>query len=249
MAPESLQFMRTQSDVEPGVLEMGHPQRPQRYVKAQTSGFVAEFAQESNSDDSDDLALRSSSDISDTDTLEKVFVRHRTTPHGSPRSGRASPRLIGTSPGSGRISPRPGTTTFKDRLLDPGDCGRWGGVTQKHLYTNFATDDSFFAHRLRVGGSSQGAVAHKVIGLPTLLTPQDEREVRYAQLQLSTPSTPASGPRTPSSVPLTPSSNPPTPLLHPHTGPSPISPGLQRSLSPLTRTSLKQPDPHSYLSV
>lgn len=166
-----------------------------------------------------------------SDISEKDSGRYRRTPHGSPRLGRDSSSRLR------RTSPRPSKTSF-GRTSDGGEGrGVHSDVVGRHLYSNFDTEELRFGQRFHTGGGVGGQVAQPV-GLPTLLMPQDYRELRYAQLQLSTPSTPASGSHTPSSCPLTPSSNPQTPFLHPHTlWPSPTTPGLQRVMSPLALTS------------
>nr|ANC28181.1 tyrosine kinase insulin receptor [Sagmariasus verreauxi] len=212
-----------------------------KYQRKETCGFMSECARESE-EDLDQLALLTSCEASEEDISERDSGRYRSTPHGSPRLGR------GSSPRLRKMSPRPSTTSF-GRTLDGGDglqCDhsqhsspgdlRQEEKIKRHLYSNFDSEELHFGQRLQAGGASQMAPPG---GLPTLLIPQDYRELRYAQLQLSTPSTPASGSHTPSSCPLTPSSNPQTPFLHPHSGlwPSPTCPSLQRSVSPLALNS------------
>ncbi|XP_071545123.1 insulin-like growth factor 1 receptor [Panulirus ornatus] len=212
-----------------------------RYQRSETCGFMTECARESE-DDSDELALMTSCEASDEDISERDFGRYRSTPHGSPRLGKsASPIVRRASPSA--------ATTFLGRTPDgaggPGDPSERVGAgdtrleppVKRHLYSNFdAQQELHFSERLQAGGGVQ--TAHPA-ALPTLLIPHDSRELRYAQLQLSTPSTPASGTHTPSSGPVTPSSNPQTPFLRPHSSslwPSPASPVIQRSPSPFAHT-------------
>lgn len=91
-----------------------------------------------------------------------------------------------------------------------------------HFYTNLSPDAPLLDQVL-------WGADHSSVSLQE--TKNLKRDVSYAQLALSSPSTPASGGRTPLRTPV---STPHSPFLHPHTAsvPSPCSPGSPASFLP-----------------
>ncbi|XP_042888474.1 insulin-like peptide receptor [Penaeus japonicus] len=212
-----------------------------KYQRAETCGFMS--ARESDDDDSDDLTLHTSSDLDDAGAAEKDLCRHR-SPGGSPRAKESHLRNLqrqakgrGTDRGEARA--RRGTSGAGAAAEERGSVG-------DHRYMNFSSDDlplmttsRLLGRRTKTSGTTADMAPPQHVRLPTLVIPQEAEELRYAQLQLRTPSTPGSGTLTPASHSKSPASTPQTPGLFPptpqfpHTPTSPtLSPAPHHSLSP-----------------
>nr|AVU05021.1 insulin-like androgenic hormone receptor [Penaeus chinensis] len=195
-----------------------------RYQRSETCGFMS--ARESDDEDSDDLTLHASSDLDDNGAAEKDPCHHR-SPGGSP-SARESERK-GRRGDGGEARARRGTAGAAE--------GR--GAFGSHKYMNFSSDDLRLTTSRLLGRRTQtpSGLADMALPqrarLPTLVIPQEDEELRYAQLQLRTPSTPGSGTLTPASNSKSPASTPQTPGLlspTPQIPCTPASPAL--SLAP-----------------
>ncbi|XP_037785052.1 receptor tyrosine-protein kinase erbB-2-like [Penaeus monodon] len=214
-----------------------------RYQRSETCGFMS--ARESDDEDSDDLTLHASSDLDDVGAAEKDPSHHR-SPDGSPRA-RASERK-GRRGDGGEARARRGTAGAAE--------GR--GAFGDHKYMNFSSDDLRLTASRLLGRRTQtpSGLADRALPqrarLPTLVIPQEDEELRYAQLQLRTPSTPGSGTLTPASNSKSAASTPQTPGLlspAPQMPCAPASPALSPAspaLSPAPHRSLSPgPSPHS----
>ncbi|MPC81208.1 hypothetical protein E2C01_075815 [Portunus trituberculatus] len=106
-------------------------------------------------------------------------------------------------------------------VTGPSDWSRSAAPSVLHFYTNVSPDT-------RIGKVVCGAGQSQMMAYGA---GDEEYDPRYAQLALSTPSTPASGNRTPL---RTPGSTPHTPFLHPNTAafPLPSSTGVSGSPPP-----------------
>nr|XP_045624829.1 uncharacterized protein LOC123774536 [Procambarus clarkii] len=176
-----------------------------------------------------------------SDTPEKDFIRDRRTPNISSKSKRTFSTPNEPTSWSGKVTfgrTAEGIGEGQDLTV----CGRWSGVSQhsanKHLYTNYSSDDTCSDQSLCVGRVCQGLGDQKGAGLPIFPTPQDYRELRFSQLHLGTPSTQGSARCSSSS--LKPSNSPQPLCFNSPSGrcSSPVSPILARSLSSLTQRSL-----------
>ncbi|XP_047476061.1 receptor tyrosine-protein kinase erbB-2-like [Penaeus chinensis] len=207
-----------------------------RYQRSETCGFMS--ARESDDEDSDDLTLHASSDLDDNGAAEKDPCHHR-SPGGSP-TARESERK-GRRGDGGEARARRGTAGAAE--------GR--GAFGSHKYMNFSSDDLRLTTSRLLGRRTQtpSGLADMALPqrarLPTLVIPQEDEELRYAQLQLRTPNTPGSGTLTPASNSKSPASTPQTPGLLSATPQIPCTPASP-ALSPAPHHSLSPgPSPYS----
>nr|WCJ14479.1 tyrosine kinase insulin receptor [Callinectes sapidus] len=189
-----------------------------KYRQTSKGGFMSGGGRGSDDNASDDIALvSSSSEESDEEILEDGVLRFR-TPHSTPSTTRRSPRGAGDEVSTTLLGCK-SMCRVAGGVTGPSDWSRSAAPSVLHFYTNVSPD-------ARPGKVLCGAGHSPMVMYGAS---DDERDLRYAQLALSTPSTPASGSRTPL---RTPGSTPHTPFLHPNTAAFPLPSSLGVAGSP-----------------
>ncbi|XP_064117241.1 insulin-like growth factor 1 receptor isoform X2 [Macrobrachium nipponense] len=186
-----------------------------RYKPKEEGGYMTEKVRENEGDESDDIALLTSPDLSNESSDEdftlcrfdhKQFQGKGQWPKKKSRHSKL-PQITERQSSSCRTS-----SVFKEGNEN------LSLLPKNHLYTNFALEERPPCQLSAKNPLIQSYPGRKPAGLqnppPQLVIPGDNKDLPYAQLQLSTPSTPASNPLTPSMIPLTPITNQLSPGLH-----------------------------------
>ncbi|XP_068201400.1 LOW QUALITY PROTEIN: insulin-like peptide receptor [Palaemon carinicauda] len=187
-----------------------------RFKPKDEAGYMSEKVRENEGDESDDVALLTSPDLSNDESSTEDLSQckfDRKPFHGKgqwPKKKTLHSKLSQIT--EGQPGPCPASSTFKE------GSEQMALLPKNHLYTNFAMEERPACQLAGKNPVIQTYPGRKPCGMlnppPQLITPGDTNDLPYAQLQLSTPSTPASNSITPSLTPVTPTTSQLSPCLH-----------------------------------